>query len=105
MWMELKKGEVNPMLEAAQSISITGKKLDPDDPRGEIVAESWEKDPRNPRNQKQDRTDVVEMADGERMPRWLVEGDDVAGENDRGSFEALMSGWDGRAFDTSGAAS
>jgi hypothetical protein len=113
MWMELKKGEANPMLEAAQAISITGEKSpeerERDDMRGEVVAESWEKDPRNPRNQKQDRTDIVEMADGERMPRWLVEGDDAAGGNDKGSFESLMGGWGqsshGRALDTRGASS
>lgn len=114
MWMELKQGQSNPLLDAAQAISITGgRELTPEEReleelRGEKVSDSWDTDPRNPRNRKQDRTDIIETADGERMPRWLVEGDDAAAGNDKGSFEALMGGWGqsahGPALDTKGAA-
>lgn len=111
MWMELKKGEANPMLEAAREISIFGPRaLTPEEAalaeqRGERVADSWEEDPRNPRNQKEDRTALMELEDGTFAPRWLIEGDDVAGDNAKGSFEALLQGWGqsshGQALDTS----
>lgn len=108
MWMELKQGDKNPLLEAAQAISITGGKtpeeIELEALRGEKVADDWRDDPRFAKPAKEDRTELVTTGDGQEMPRWLVEGDDVAGENDKGSYEALMQGWGmsahGKALDT-----
>lgn len=110
MWMELKQGQTNPMLAAAQAISITGDKspeeIELDEMRGERVADDYRDDPRL-KPKKEDRGELVEMNDGSTVPRWLVEGDDASPENGQGSFEALMGGWGqsshGRALDTSGA--
>lgn len=111
MWMELKQGQPNPMLDAAQAISIFGAELTPEEKaleemRGPVVAADWRDDPRF-KSPKESRTDLVTMNDGEVMPRWLVEGDDAAADNITGSFEHLMRGGfasaHGQAFDTSGA--
>jgi hypothetical protein len=114
MWMELKKGQSNPMLDAAQAISITGgpekspEEIALDEMRGEKVADDYRDDPRL-KSKKEDRSALVQMNDGSTIPRWLVEGDDVAEENKQGSFESLMGGWapssHGQAFDTSAASS
>jgi hypothetical protein len=108
MWMELKKGERNPMLDAAQSISFfkkpsTPEEVELDKMRGERVADRLEDDPRF-KPQKEDRTALIPMNDGTQMPRWLLEGDDVADTNPDGSYERLMGGWGrsahGQAIDT-----
>jgi hypothetical protein len=107
--MELKKGQANPMLEAAMAISITGREPTPEEKaleemRGPKVADRLEDDPRF-RQQKEDRTGTVKMNDGSELPRWLVEGDDAAAVNVANSYEALLGGWGkhpshGQAFDT-----
>ncbi len=111
------KGKTNPLVEAVQAISINGKgkrDLTPEeqeleDMRGPVVAESWDKDPRNPANREtkeKDQTRPVQAGD-EVLPAWLVEGDDVASENGAGSYESLLRGWGGeskRAFSTEVAA-
>lgn len=108
MWMELKKGERNPMLDAAQSISFlampkSAEEKALDEMRGGRVADRIEDDPRF-KPKKEDRTGLVTMNDGQQMPRWLVEGDDVADQNATGSYEQLMGGWGrsahGQALDT-----
>lgn len=92
MWMELKQGQKNPMLEAVQAISITGEKspeeIELERMRGEKVADDYRDDPRF-------AEDKMVMADPEK-------GVDAA--NPKGSFEALMAGWGmsshGQALDT-----
>lgn len=107
MWMDLKKGQKNPIMEAAMELSVlppatTREPEEWEKMRGEKVADRIEDDPRFfPK--KEDRTDTVTMNDGQVLPRWLVEGDDAAADNVSSSYEALMAGWNmsshGRSFD------
>jgi hypothetical protein len=95
MWMELKKGQKNPMLEAALAISIMGHEKTPEEValeemRGPKVADSVEDDPRFQKMVLADPVNGVEAS------------------NPSGSFEQLMAGWGmhpshGQAFDTSAA--
>jgi hypothetical protein len=97
MWMELKQGQKNPMLEAALAISLTGemspeeaeRERELDAMRGEKVADDYRDDPRLKKEQ-------MVLADP-------VKG--VEASNPSGSFEALMGGWGrhpthGQALDT-----
>lgn len=95
LWMELKKGQKNPMLEAAMAISILKQEPTPeerelDEMRGEKVADRLEDDPRFKQNQ--------------RIEAHWEDGAWVEASNPVGSFEALMGGWGqsshGRALDT-----
>ena len=91
LWMDLKQGQANPMMNAALAISIMPEEKTPeeqalDEMRGEKVADRVEDDPRF----------SMVMADP-------VKG--VEASNPAGSYEALLGGWGkhpshGQAFDT-----
>jgi hypothetical protein len=96
MWMELKPGQQNPMLEAAQRVSIlpdppTPEEAELEEMRGPRVADRLEDDPRF-------QKEKMVLADPARG---------VEASNPRGTFEALMNGWGpsshGPALDTKAA--
>lgn len=110
MWMDLKKGERNPLLEAAKAISFTGEKsreeLELEAMRGPVVAADWRDDPRLQTEDPAKRAQFVRVGPEEDdvVPRWVVDPD--IPQAMPGSYEALMSGWSGpfarKAFQTEG---
>jgi len=73
LWMNLGKGEVNPLIEQAARIDFLGSPdTELDDIRGEKVADDWRKDPRL-------------------APQAADPAQGVEASNAEGSFEAFMT--------------